>query len=229
MTTIKTVAAAGSYRACTRCRAAGFCVHPQAGQGIYRVQARRVRAGESLHTPEQSPHTFFVLCEGMARSCTRRHDGSLQTNDFHLPGELISFEAMADPAARQDAVALEPCTVREITCQCDPEANAVVWGAMLGLLRDDAAHRRARLRPFAGRQTAAQRLSAWLGNLVERCQHRGLDPRAMAFRMTRAEIGSYLGLAKETVCRQFVQYQRDGWIEQRGRRFLIRRPEAFLR
>ena len=99
---------------------------------------------------------------------------------------------------------------------------------MLGLLRDDAAHRRARLRPFAGRQTAAQRLSAWLGNLVERCQHRGLDPRHGISHDARGDR-QLPWPGQETVCRLFVQYQRDGWIEQRGRRFLIHRPEAFLR
>ena len=54
MTTTKTVAPAGSYRACIRCRAAGFCIHPQAGQGVYRVQARRLRADDDAAAQQNS-------------------------------------------------------------------------------------------------------------------------------------------------------------------------------
>jgi CRP/FNR family transcriptional regulator len=218
---------AGSFPACAQCRAAGFCARPAGSTDAYRITARRLRHGEPFHSADVPAHTFFVLCEGTAKLCRRGAGEHAQVTGFHIPGELISFEAMADPSARQDAVALESCTIREITCHCDPQPNSAIWSAMLGLLRADAAQRRARLRPFAGRQTASQRLMAWLGNIADRYQQRGLDPRVVALRMTRAEIGSYLGLAKETVCRLFVQFQRHGWIEQRGRRFLIRRPEAF--
>ena len=227
MTNIKPVKF-GSFAACERCRAAGFCARPEGSAGAYRITARRLRRGESFHSADVPAHTFFVLCEGSAKLCRRGVNQDPPVTGFHIPGELISFEAMSDPAARQDVVALEPCTIREITCQCDPQANSAIWSAMLGLLRADATQRRARLRPFAGRQTANQRLTVWLGNIAERYRQRGFDPRGMALRMTRAEIGSYLGLAKETVCRLFVQFQRNGWIEQRGRRFLIRRPDAFL-
>lgn len=227
MTNIKP-AVVGSYTACERCRAAGFCARPDDSTDAYRITARCLRRGESFHSADVPAHTFFVLCEGSAKLCRRGADHHQPVTGFHIPGELISFEAMGDPAARQDVVALEPCTIREITCQCDPRTNSAIWSAMLGLLRADGAQRRARLRPFAGRLTASQRLTAWLGNIAERYQQRGFDPRTKALRMTRAEIGSYLGLAKETVCRLFVQFQRNGWIEQRGRRFLIRRPDAFL-
>jgi len=218
-----------NYQACARCRVTDLCAHPGRNAVAYRLEVHRLRKDGLVHSSKLPVRSFFVLCEGLAKSCRPKMDNSQQITGFYLPGEMIAFEDMFNSSTRQDVVAIEPCTLREFICQCDHESNSATWSAMLDLLRSGAGQRRARLRPFAGRQTASKRLSAWLGNLAERCQQRGLDPRRTAFRMTRADIGNYLGLAKETVCRIFIQFQRDGWIEQRGRRFVIRRPEAFLR
>jgi CRP/FNR family transcriptional regulator len=221
---------AGVYPACQKCRAAVFCIRRELGGRACQIGIHALRAGERFRPFSSSSMSLLVVCDGSVKTCLPGSGtGSRQqVTGFNLPGEIISFEAMINPVTRHDVVALEATTVREITCASDPVANMAVWRDLLGLLRADSSHRRARLRPFAGRQNATQRLTVWLGNLADRCRLRGFDPQAVAFRMTRAEIGNYLGLAKETVCRLFVQFQREGLIQQRGRRFLIRRPDAFV-
>jgi len=64
-----------------------------------------------------------------------------------------------------------------------------------------------------GSMRAEERLAAFLTNLSKRFLRRGFSPAEFHLRMTREEIGSYLGLKLETVSRLFSQFQKDGLIE----------------
>jgi len=62
------------------------------------------------------------------------------------------------------------------------------------------------------RELAEERLAAFLLNLSQRFTARGYSPTEFHLRMTREEIGSYLGLKLETVSRAFSRFQDDGLI-----------------
>ena len=64
-----------------------------------------------------------------------------------------------------------------------------------------------------GSMRAEERLAAFLTNLSKRFFKRGFSPAEFHLRMTREEIGSYLGLKLETVSRLFSQFQKDGLID----------------
>jgi CRP/FNR family transcriptional regulator len=59
---------------------------------------------------------------------------------------------------------------------------------------------------------AEERLAAFLINLSQRFVARGYSPSEFHLRMTREEIGSYLGLKLETVSRIFSKFQEQGLI-----------------
>src|SRR6185503_16446535 len=63
-----------------------------------------------------------------------------------------------------------------------------------------------------GGMDAEQRLAAFLLSLSRRYQKLGYASARFSLRMTREEIGSYLGLTLETVSRLFSRMQRDGLI-----------------
>jgi CRP/FNR family transcriptional regulator len=63
-----------------------------------------------------------------------------------------------------------------------------------------------------GSMRAEERLAAFLLNLSQRFTSRGYSPSEFNLRMTREEIGSYLGLKLETVSRTFSKFQEDGLI-----------------
>jgi CRP/FNR family transcriptional regulator len=72
-----------------------------------------------------------------------------------------------------------------------------------------------------GSMRAEERLAAFLLNLTQRLQARGFSPSALVLRMTREEIGSYLGLKLETVSRTFSKFQEDGLLEVKQRQIRI--------
>jgi CRP/FNR family transcriptional regulator len=73
---------------------------------------------------------------------------------------------------------------------------------------------------------AEERLAAFLLNLVQRLHARGFSQSEVVLRMTREEIGSYLGLKLETVSRTFSKFVDDGMIEVKQRHVRILNPDA---
>jgi len=73
-----------------------------------------------------------------------------------------------------------------------------------------------------GSMRAEERLAAFLLNLTQRLRARGFSANSLVLRMTREEIGSYLGLKLETVSRAFSKFQDDGVLEVKQRQITIR-------
>jgi CRP/FNR family transcriptional regulator len=73
-----------------------------------------------------------------------------------------------------------------------------------------------------GTMRAEERLATFLLNLSQRFTDRGYSPSEFNLRMTREEIGSYLGLKLETVSRAFSKFQEDGLISVHQKQIRIR-------
>jgi CRP/FNR family transcriptional regulator len=76
---------------------------------------------------------------------------------------------------------------------------------------------------------AEERLAAFLLNLVQRLHARGFSQSELILRMTREEIGSYLGLKLETVSRTFSKFVEDGIVEVKQRHVRILDTEGLSR
>ena len=77
-----------------------------------------------------------------------------------------------------------------------------------------------------GSMRAEERLAAFLLNLTTRLHARGFSRSELVLRMTREEIGSYLGLKIETVSRTFTKLVEDGVLEVKQKNLRILKPEA---
>jgi CRP/FNR family transcriptional regulator len=73
---------------------------------------------------------------------------------------------------------------------------------------------------------AEERLAAFLLNLVQRLHARGFSQSELILRMTREEIGSYLGLKLETVSRTFSKFVDEGMVEVKQRHVRILDTQA---
>jgi len=77
-----------------------------------------------------------------------------------------------------------------------------------------------------GNMRAEERLAAFLLNLVQRLHARGFSQSEFVLRMSREEIGSYLGMKLETVSRTFSKFSEEGIIEVKQRYVRILEPDA---
>jgi CRP/FNR family transcriptional regulator len=82
--------------------------------------------------------------------------------------------------------------------------------------------------PFDKLEDLSREVTAVL-NLVQRLHARGFSKSELVLRMTREEIGSYLGLKLETVSRTFSKFAEENIIEVRQRHLRILDTDALKR
>jgi CRP/FNR family transcriptional regulator len=102
-------------------------------------------------------------------------------------------------------------------------------GAVLPRLIGRELVRKQKLALLLACMNAEQRLASFLLNLSRRLQVRGYSAAEFHLRMSRGEIGSYLGLNLETVSRTFSLLQQRGLVEVAGRHVLLRDRPALVR
>jgi CRP/FNR family transcriptional regulator len=136
-----------------------------------------------------------------------------------MAGELLGLDGISSDRHSCDAVALEDSEV----CMIPYARLEDVSRDVIGLQRQfhkvmsREIVREHGVMLLLGGVRAEARLAAFLLNLAQRLQARGFSASSMVLRMTRAEIGSYLGLKLETVSRGFSRFQEDGLLEVRQR------------
>jgi CRP/FNR family transcriptional regulator len=100
---------------------------------------------------------------------------------------------------------------------------AMAWLMSREIVRDHG------LMMLLGSMSAEERLAAFLLNLSQRMKARGYSPREFHLRMSRAEIGSYLGMKLETVSRTFSSFQQQGLLDVERKHVCIRDLEGLSR
>ena len=188
---------------------------------------RPLRRGEYLYRTGGTLQAIFAVRTGFLKSCVLHDDGREQVAGFHMMGELLGMDAIGSGSHMCDAVALEDSEVCEI-----PFSDLERLGRDIPALQQHF-HRimsREITRDYGvmlllGSMRAEERLAAFLLNLSQRFVARGYSSTQFILRMTREEIGSYLGLKLETVSRAFSHFQAEGMIVVRGKDIEIKNLE----
>lgn len=180
---------------------------------------RRVRRGAALFRTGEAFASLFAIRTGFFKTCIAGTDGRMQVTGFSMAGEIIGLDGAARDRHTCDAIALE-----------DAEVCVMPFDRISDLARDVPTLQRHVHRIMSreivrehgvmlllGNMRAEERLAAFLLNLVQRLHARGFSGTELVLRMTREEIGSYLGLKLETVSRTFSKFAEDRLIEVRHR------------
>lgn len=157
---------------------------------------------------------IYSVRSGSLKTYTTSEKGEEQVTGFHLPGELVGLDAIADNRHPVAAKALETTSVCEIpfndldTLSCNlPGLRHQLLRVMSREIREDEHNM-----VILGQKSAEERLAAFLVSLSNRYRRRGFSPYQFNLSMSRGDIGNYLGLALETVSRLFTRFQNDGLI-----------------
>ena len=180
---------------------------------------RKVRRGGRLFRNGAPFHALYAIRTGVFKTCVATGDGREQVTGFQMAGEIAGLEGIAGNQHTCDAVALEDAQVCVL-----PLARIEALSRKSGGLQRQV-HRilsREIVREHGvmlllGSMNAEERLAAFLLNLLGRLQARGFSGTALVLRMTREDIGSYLGLTLETVSRTFSKLAAAGLVEVRQR------------
>lgn len=180
---------------------------------------RSVRRGETLFRCSDPFQSLYAVRSGCFKTVVMHREGHEQVTGFHLPGDALGLDGVSADRHTCDAIALEdsvvciiPFDLLELLCREVRALQHHVHRVMCGEIV-----RESNLMMMLGTMTAEQRVAAFLLNLSTRMKARGYSPAQFVLRMTREEIGSYLGLKIETVSRMFSRLQKAGVIDARGR------------
>ncbi len=184
------------------------------------VGARRaLKRGEVLFHAGDRFDSLYAVRTGFFKTRISSEDGRDQVTGFQMAGELLGLDGISEDRHSCDAVALEDSQVCQIPYARLEELSHKVTDLQRQfhrvmsreIVRDHG------VMLLLGGMRAEARLAAFVLNLTQRLQARGFSATSLVLRMTREEIGSYLGLKLETVSRAFSRFQEDGLLEVKQR------------
>jgi CRP/FNR family transcriptional regulator len=186
----------------------------------------KVARGEKLFQAGDRFSSLYAVWTGFFKTCVASRDGREQVTGFQMGGELIGLDGIGQRVHEVDAVALEDSQVCRIPYE-DLEALALEINSLQHQFHRVMSREIVRnhgVMLLLGSMHAEERLAAFLLNLTHRLHTRGFSASAIVLRMSREEIGSYLGLKLETVSRTFSKFQANGLLFVRHRQIRITDP-----
>lgn len=223
--------------ACSNCNLRELCMpiglSPQELERVDELVTtrRKVRRGEPLFRGGEAFTSLYAIRSGFFKTCVIAEDGRDQVTGFQMAGEIIGLDGIVGDRHTCDAIAIEDSEVCVLPFdkvgELSREVSAMQHHVHRVMSREIVREHGVML--LLVNMRAEERLAVFLLNLVQRLHARGFSRTELVLRMTREEIGSYLGLKLETVSRTFSKFAELGWIQVRHRHLCILDHDALQR
>ncbi len=165
--------------------------------------------------------TLFSVRAGCVKSFTIDAHGNEHVRAFHFPGDLVGLDALGADQSRASAA---PVTPSQVCAMPADELKRRFYSepALAGELLITIQRQLGLALALTGEYTADERVAAFLLHVQARIGSGNI----LRLPMTRREIGSYLRLATETVCRALTRFEKKGWITSADKRITLHDPDA---
>jgi len=220
--------------ACSNCNMRELCMPVGVSeQDLQRIDdligtRRKVKRNESLFRNGEKFNALYAIRTGFFKTSVATEDGRDQVTGFQMAGEIMGLDGIVNDFHSCDAIALEDAEVCVMPFDkiesLSREVNSLQHHVHKIMSREIVREHGVML--LLGSMRAEERLAAFLLNLVQRLHARGFSQTELVLRMTREEIGSYLGLKLETVSRTFSKFVEEGMVEVKQRHVRILNTEA---
>ncbi|PUE32576.1 transcriptional regulator [Limnohabitans sp. Jir61] len=189
---------------------------------------RKVARGDNLFRNGDKFNALYAIRTGFFKTRISAEDGRDQVTGFQMAGEIIGLDGIVSDHHTCDAVALEDAEVCVMPFDRIEELSREITSLQRHVhkIMSREIVRENGVMLLLGSMRAEERLAAFLLNLVQRLHARGFSQSELVLRMTREEIGSYLGLKLETVSRTFSKFVDDGIVEVKQRHVRILNPDG---
>ena len=175
---------------------------------------RRIKRGGNLYSSGEPFTAIYAIRSGFFKTGVLTEDGRDQVTGFQMAGELLGMDGISNEQHTCDAIALEDSEVcaipfselERLSTEIRSLQHHIHKVMSREIVRDHG------VMMLLGTMRAEERLAAFLLNLSQRFAARGYSSNEFHLRMTREEIGSYLGLKLETISRTLSRFQEEGLI-----------------
>ena len=185
-------------------------------------QRRVVHTGDVIYQAGERFGNLYILNSGFFKIVNLTADGREQVVGLKFRGDWLGFDGIADGHYACDAVAMDTGEIWMVSyesllaaCAAHPALLQVLHSAM----SREIAHDRDSLMSVCTLPADA-RVAEFLRHWADSLAERGMRTDEITLRMTRAEIGNYLGMTLESVSRALSRLARDKVIgfASKGRR-----------
>ncbi|MFT5588560.1 MAG: CRP/FNR family transcriptional regulator [Bradyrhizobium sp.] len=186
------------------------------------------KTGQRIHTIGQSFDALYIVHSGFLKTVLIDEYGNEQVLSFPMKGDLFGVDGIHTRRYASEAVALSNCDLillpfKKLTAlgRTHLEFEHAIYSVMSReLVREQA------MISMLGALSAEARVARFLVSLSDRYAEMGYSSKLFNLRMTRHEIGSYLGLTLETVSRTLSAFNEIGLITVDQRSIGIKDPDA---
>ena len=188
------------------------------------VEVRKtIKRGMSLFRNGEDFVALYAIRTGFFKTIVTSRDGRDQVTGFQMAGEILGLDGFMSNQHHSDAVALEDSEICMISTSMLDSHKAISkeFQKHVYHLMSSEIVREQSIMLLLGNMRAEERVAAFLTNLVKRLHARGFSGSELVLRMTRDEIGSYLGLKLETVSRVFSKLSGERILDVNVRKIRI--------
>ncbi len=186
------------------------------------------KTGQRVHTIGQAFDTLYIVNSGFLKTVLIDEFGNEQVLSFPMKGDMLGVDGIHTKHYASEAVALSDCDLillpfKKLTAlgRIHLELENVMYGVMSReLVREQT------MIGMLGALSAEARVARFLISLADRFGAMGYSSKLFNLRMTRHEIGSYLGLTLETVSRTLSAFNEIGLITVDQRTIGIKDADA---
>ncbi len=187
------------------------------------VSRRRVSRGQTLYHAGAQCDAIYPIRAGFFKSSVLSRNGDEQVTGLRMPGDILGLDGVDGGRYRSDAIALdhgEVCLVPRANLFQQSLHEQALQQALCGILGREITRQQDLVR-LLGSMRSVQRVAAFLLDFSRRMRMHGYSPRQFDLRLTRRDIGSYVGVELETVSRVMSRLERDHLIVAHGPRITI--------
>lgn len=183
------------------------------------IGRRKVARDSHLYRIGDRFTALYAVRVGHFKTYRANLNGDRQVIGFQMNGELLGMDAIGTDQHQCDAIALEDSEICEIPFARLEELFVEIPTLLRHYHRimSQEITREQSVIVLLGNMRAEQRIAAFLVNLSSRYFARGYSANRFLLRMTREDIGNYLGLTIESVSRLITKLRKDGLLKVNNR------------
>jgi CRP/FNR family transcriptional regulator, anaerobic regulatory protein len=194
----------------------------------FQFQHMQFKAGQRIHTIGQPFDMLYIVNSGFLKTVMIDELGNEQVLGFPMKGDMFGIDGIHRKQYSTETVALTNCDVILVpfkTFSTLGRTHAELEAAIYGVMSRELVREQAMVGTL-GSLSAEARVARFLVFLSERFAEMGYSGSQFNLRMTRQEIGNYLGLTLETVSRTFSAFNSIGLISVDQRAIVIHDLQA---
>lgn len=193
-------------------------------EGLHQIDALvterlRLKKGDTVYRAGDPFTALHAIRVGSCKTTVLGENGYEQVAGYHMMGDIVGMDGIGTERHSGQAVALEDTEVCVLPFERLEELarHVVPLQRNLHKVLSTEIARDQNVMLLLGSMRAEERVAVFLLNLSQRYHQRGYSATEYVLRLTREEIGSYLGLQIETVSRVLSRFQAAGLIQVQGR------------